>query len=153
MRRIILLVLVGTLAGCASGRLEVGPAKDGEVVEAEGWSPVDASDPLGTKKRSLAEAQKKAVEKVVGVYISAKTRVSQAVSVNQNILANVQGYINKYEIVGEKQEEGFYKTRIRALVRYQAVGKDLDRLGLIRPDAPPGNPSVQHTAQTRIDLE
>ncbi|MFH2203776.1 MAG: hypothetical protein ABIJ96_11715 [Elusimicrobiota bacterium] len=142
MRRFVILALIGLLAGCASGRLKVGPTEDGEVVEAEGWSPIDDQDLLGTKQRSLAEAQKKAVEKVVGVYISAKTRVSQAVSVNQNILADVKGYIKKYEVIGEKREEGFHKTRIRALVRFEQVGKDLDRLGLIRPDAPPGNPRV-----------
>jgi len=142
MRRIVILGLIGLLAGCASGRLKVGPTEGGEVVEAEGWSPLDEQDLLGTKRRSLAEAQKKAVEKVVGVYISAKTRVSQSVAVNQNILADVKGYIKQYEVIGEKREQGFHKTRIRALVRYQKVGKDLDRLGLIRPDAPPGNPRV-----------
>jgi len=143
MRRLVILLLIGTLAACAGGRLKLGPTAGGEVVEAEGWSPVDAQDQLGTKKRSLTEAQKKAVEQVVGVYISAKTRVSQAVSVNQNILADVGGYIKKYEVVGEKEEGGFLKTRIRALVLYQKVGRDLDRLGLIRPDAPPGDPRVK----------
>ena len=135
-------MLIGVLVGCASGRLKLGQTDGGEVVEAEGWSPVDSSDPVGTKNRALIEAQKKAVEKVVGVYISAKTRVSEAVAVNQNILANVSGYVGKYEIRSEREEEGFHKTVIRALVRYEKVGKDLDKLGLIRPDAPPGNPKI-----------
>lgn len=130
------------LGACRHGRLRVGPADDGEVVEAEGWSPHAADDLIGTKRRSLAEAQKKAVEKVVGVYISAKTRVAESVTVDQNILANVDGYIRKYEVLKEWQEEGFYKTRIRALVRYKKVGEDLKALGLIRPPPPPGNPKV-----------
>lgn len=143
MRKFGIILAVGLLAGCFGGRLKVGPTKGGEVVEAEGWSPYDAEDLLGTKKRSLVEAQKKAVEKVVGVYISAKTRVSQAITLNQNILANVSGYIKKYEIRSEKRDGGFYKTKIRALVRYEKVGEDLNALGLIQPDAPPGNPSVR----------
>ena len=57
------------VAGCAHGRLKLGRTDDGEVVEAEGWSPYDAKDLMSTKQRSLAEAQKKAVERVVGVYI------------------------------------------------------------------------------------
>jgi len=130
------------LTGCAGGRLKVGATKDGEVIEAEGWAPVVDDDLLGTKKRSLAEAQKKAVERVVGVFISAKTRVAQSVTVNQNILADVKGYIQKYDVVSEKQEDGFYKTRIRALVLYQKVGEDLESLGLMRPPPPPGNPVV-----------
>lgn len=130
------------LAGCSHQRLKVGKTDDGEVIEAEGWAPYDAADLLGTKKRSLAEAQKKAVERVVGVFISAKTRVAQAVTLDQNILANVGGYIKKYDVLSEKSEEGFYKTVIRAHVLYKKVGDDLNGLGLIRPDAPPGNPKV-----------
>ncbi|MFH1725504.1 MAG: hypothetical protein ABII00_12915 [Elusimicrobiota bacterium] len=146
MRRVLLLLLAGALAsawaGCSGGRLKVGATKDGEVVEAEGWAPIDENDPLGTKKRSLVEAQKKAVERVVGVFISAKTRVSEAVTVDQNILANVEGYLKKYEVLSEREEEGFHKTRIRALVLYKKVGEDLKSLGLMRPQPPPGNPKV-----------
>lgn len=130
------------VAGCAHGRLKLGRTDDGEVVEAEGWSPYDAKDLMSTKQRSLAEAQKKAVERVVGVYISAKTRVSQAVTLDQNILANVGGYVKKYDVVSERAEDGFYKTKIRALVLYKKVGEDLRGLGLVRPEAPPGNPRV-----------
>lgn len=129
-------------SACAGGRLRLGSGEKGEVVEAEGWAPLDAADLLGSKQRSLGEAQKKAVERVVGVYISAKTRVAQAVNVDQNILAKVGGYIKKYDVLSERQEEGFYKTRIRALVLYQKVGEDLKNLGLMRPEAPPGNPKV-----------
>ncbi|MEK7745821.1 MAG: hypothetical protein AAB576_04085, partial [Elusimicrobiota bacterium] len=130
------------LSACAGGRLRLGSGEKGEVVEAEGWAPLDAQDILGSKQRSLAEAQKKSVERVVGVYISAKTRVAQAVNVDQNILAKVGGYIKKYDVLWERQEEGFYKTRIKALVLYQKVGEDLKNLGLMRPEAPPGNPKV-----------
>ena len=130
------------LSACAGGRLRLGSGEKGEVVEAEGWAPLDAQDMLGSKQRSLAEAQKKSVERVVGVYISAKTRVAQAVNVDQNILAKVGGYIKKYDVLWERQEEGFYKTRIKALVLYQKVGEDLKNLGLMRPEAPPGNPKV-----------
>jgi hypothetical protein len=142
MKRAVCLLLTVSLCACATGRLKVGPAKGGEVVEVEGWSPYDKADLMGTKKRSLIEAQKKAVERVVGVFISAKTRVSKAVAVNQNILADVGGYIKKYDIVKEWQEDGFYKTRIRALVKYQKVGKDLRSAGLLRPPPPPGNPRI-----------
>lgn len=141
-----LLLAVG-LAACAGGRLRLGPTDGGETVEAEGWAPLEAGRPgpeglLDAKRRSLAEAQKKAIEKTVGVYISAKTRVSQAVLLNQNILAKVEGYIKTFEVKKEWQEDGFLKTRIWALVQYEKVGEDLRALGLLRPDPPPGNPTV-----------
>ncbi|MBI4422501.1 MAG: hypothetical protein HY554_02170 [Elusimicrobia bacterium] len=129
-------------AGCSHGRLKPQPGERGEVIEAEGWAPLDPQDVLGTKQRALAEAQKKAVERVVGVFISAKTRVDQAVNVDQRILANVKGYIRKYDLVSEREDGGFLKTRIRALVLYQKIGDDLKDLGLVRPPPPPGNPKV-----------
>ncbi|MDE2291459.1 MAG: hypothetical protein KGL53_05195, partial [Elusimicrobia bacterium] len=141
--RILLAAAVAiAVAGCAHQRLKLGKTKDGEVIEAEGWSPYDPKDLLASKQRSLAEAEKKAVEQVVGVYVSAKTRVAQAVTLDQNILAKVGGYIQSYEVEKEWQEDGFYKTKIRAYVLYKKVGDDLKELGLVRPEAPPGNPRV-----------
>jgi len=147
IRAACLLLLAAGLAGCAGGRLKLGPTDGGEVVEAEGWTPLEgvgqgAEGLLDAKRRSLVEAQKKAIERTVGVYISAKTRVAQAVTLNQNILAKVEGYIKSFEVKKEWQEDGFHKTRIWALVRYQKVGEDLRALGLIRPEPPPGNPNV-----------
>jgi hypothetical protein len=128
-------------SGC-SNRLKLGKGEKGEVVTAEGWAGVDPKDAYGTKQRALAEAQRKAVERVVGVYISAKSRVNQAVEVDQNILANVGGYVRKFDILDEREEDGFHKTRIKAVVLYEKVGQDLKKAGLIRPEAPPGNPKV-----------
>jgi len=79
---------------------------------------------------------------VLGVYISAKTRVHDAVAVNDKILANVEGYVRKYEILGEKEEGAVHKTRIRALVLYRKLGDDLKAAGLVPPPPPPGNPRV-----------
>lgn len=129
------------LASCAWGKLQPGFHEGGEVVEVEGWAPVDPADLLGTRRRSLADAQRKAVERVLGVYISAKTRVSQAAKVEQNILAKGEGYVRRYDVLSEKAEGGFAKTRIRALVLYKRVGEDLKRLGVMSPP-PPGDPRI-----------
>jgi hypothetical protein len=90
----------------------------------------------------LADAQKKAVETVVGVFISAKTRVDQTVSIDERILADLNGYIRRYEILGERREDGFLKTRIKAVVLYRKIGDDLKQLGLSKPPPPTGNPRV-----------
>ncbi len=128
-------------AGCSHGRLKPGPGEQGEVIESEGWSPSDG-DLLKSRQRALAEAQRKAVERVVGVFISAKTRVDAAVHVDSRIMANVEGYIRKYDVLEERNEAGFFKMRIRALVLYRKIGDDLRELGLLRPPPPPGNPRV-----------
>lgn len=86
------------------------------IVEAEGWTPIDAKKPLETRQRALAEAQKKAVEKAMGVTVSATTKVESAITLEQKILANIGGYIRRYEILSEREEDGFHRTRIRAFV-------------------------------------
>jgi len=144
-----LLAAALLLTACGRGAVRLAPGEKGEVVEAEGWAPVDDADVLGTKRRSLADAEKKAVETVVGVFISAKTRVDQTVSIDERILADLNGYIRRYEILNERREDGFLKTRIRAVVLYKKIGDDLQQLGLSKPPPPTGNPRVA----VRLDPE
>src|SRR5581483_5351447 len=62
------------LSGCGAGsRLKVGAAPEGEVIEAVGEVMNDPSNIEETRKKSLVDAQKKAVEMVVGLHLSAKT--------------------------------------------------------------------------------
>ncbi len=131
------------LNGCAKSsnslsRVEKAP--EGEVVEAEGMAPITA-DLLATKKASLADAQRVAVEKVVGVFVSGKTLIEKAVAIEQNILAKSAGYIKKYEVIKEWQEGGYYYTRIKAFVSYQKIWIDLDNLALLRSPVV-GNPRI-----------
>lgn len=129
-------------AGCGGGRpgLKVGMYADGEVVEAEGF--VQYSDDLvDTKERALVAARRAAVEKVVGVYISAKTKVSKATLVDSRILADTKGYISRHEIMKEKREGDFYRMTIRAMVKFQKVESDLRAAGVLDAQAV-GNPRV-----------
>ena len=142
MSRASLLAAALLLTACGRGAVRLAPGEAGEVVESEGWAPIDDADVLGTKRRSLADAQKKAVETVVGVFISAKTRVDQTVSIDERVLADLNGNIRRYEILGERREDGFLKTRIRAVVLYKRIGDELRQLGLTKPPPPPGNPRV-----------
>lgn len=145
--RAALGVLALTAGACSGHRARPVSAENAESVEAEGWASIDPLDPPGTQRRALADALKKAVEKVSGVYVSAKTRVEAAVSVEQRILANVDGYVRSYELLGEREEGGWHKTRIRAAVLHRKLGGDLRELGLVRPEPPPGNPKVSVSFQ------
>lgn len=127
------------LSGCAHSPLRRGADK-GEIIEAEGWSAIEPKDPLGTRQRALAEAQKKAVEKALGVSVAARTRVEAAISVEQKIEANIGGFIRRYEILSERSEEGFLKIRIRALVSSEP------------PQAPPRLPRKERIAVMVSDL-
>lgn len=130
--------------GCASSqkpRLKLGESAEGEVVEAEGLSAV-TGDLIGVKRAALADAYKNAIEKVVGVFISARTMVDKAVTIQQNILGKTDGYIKKHEVIKEgKEADGIYHTKIRALVSYQQIQNDLKELDILQSPTL-GNPRV-----------
>jgi hypothetical protein len=139
MRKIgaVALAAVFTLTACAgsSKRLKTGKTVEGEVVEAEGMAPYSEEDLPGTKAAALAAAQKSAVELVVGVYVTAKTRVEKAVAIEQNILTKSSGYVKRYEILSEGRAGSWYKMRIRALVSTAEIHEELDTLGALKQPA------------------
>lgn len=122
-------------AGCTGShsRLKLGKNVEGEVVEAEGFSPYDPKDIINTKRGSLVDAQRTAIEKAVGVFVSAKTLVEKAVAIENNILAHTDGYIKKYDVLNEGvTDNNLYRTKIRALVALKDLEKDLKDMALLR---------------------
>ncbi len=116
-------LLLALAAGCAS----VDPRADGArreiTVDAEGWAPLEGTNTLSARHRALADAQKKAVEKAIGVTVRARTRVDDAVNIKQSIEANLGGTIRRYQVLSEGEERGFFKVRIRADVIYQPIAR------------------------------
>lgn len=82
----------------------------------EGWAPITASDPAGTRRRALASALREAVEKAAGVQLTAKTEVDRAMAVEDTITARTRGTLRSYQLLSEIEEGGFHKTRVSALV-------------------------------------
>ncbi|MDD5491067.1 MAG: hypothetical protein PHV60_00100 [bacterium] len=146
MKKVICVVLSASLflCACATSRPNIKDVANKskeekeitEVVQAEGLAAVINNDILDAKKRALGEAQRNAVEMTVGVYVNAATKVEKAIMVDQQILSKTNGYIKKYKILSEGREGDFYKTKIEALVKIEAVNKDLNILGLLAPPAP-----------------
>jgi hypothetical protein len=153
-RSVAAFLLLASTAGCAGlragtegggGRKTAVDAESGRreiSVDAVGWAPIEGADTLSARHRALAEAQKKAVEKAVGVTVRASTRVDDAVSIKQSIEANMGGTIRRYEVTSESQEGGFFKVSIRAVVIYQPID-------LGRPESAHSRLSV-HIASERV---
>jgi hypothetical protein len=114
-------LLAALTAGCADVDTRTTGGRREVSVEAEGWAPIEGSNTLSARHRALAEAQKKAVEKAVGVTLHARTRVEDAISIQQSIEANMGGTIRRYEVTSEGAEGGFFKVRIHADVIYQPI--------------------------------
>jgi hypothetical protein len=128
------LVGAALLAACAHA-----PARGPRLARAtaEGWAPVVKGDPVGTRRRALAEALRSATERASGVRVEARTKVSQAVAVDDTITARSSGEVRSYEILDDREENGFHKTRVAVLVEIGAPPSDTDR-----PGPPPGDPKV-----------
>ncbi|OGS12423.1 MAG: hypothetical protein A2234_05320 [Elusimicrobia bacterium RIFOXYA2_FULL_58_8] len=127
--RILTAVILLAAIGCTGGRRSsVNPAYETEVVEAEGMAPVIDNDTEGAKKTSLAEAMKSALGLVVGIYISQDSLVAKSVLIDESITSQTAGYIEKYEILKERLDGDFYKTRIRAHVRKEDLASKLRNL-------------------------
>ncbi|MFA6030688.1 MAG: hypothetical protein WC969_12595 [Elusimicrobiota bacterium] len=145
MRAKNLWIVLAAAAVCAcSGpqtRLKVGKTVEGEVIEAVGETTVDRAALEETRKKSLADAQRRAVEMVVGVQLSGKTLVDKAMLVESSILARAEGYIRQYDVLKQWEDGPLYKTRIRALVAYQEIATDLRNAGLLA-EPQVGNPRV-----------
>lgn len=133
MRRAALLA-AALAAACAHAPAK-GPALT--KVEAEGWAPLGADGAPGARRRALVEAQRAAVEKAVGVTVTARTKVDKAVTVDARVETRAAGTVRDYEILSESDEGGFHKIRVRALVEV-GVPPRADA----RPLPPPGNPTV-----------
>ncbi|MBI5238854.1 MAG: hypothetical protein HY926_00135 [Elusimicrobia bacterium] len=109
---LVAALLCGTV-GCA-GAPRRGPAE--RAVAAEGWAPADARDLEGARRRALADAQRRAVEQVSGVFLAALTRVEDSAALRQKITAEVRGRVSRYEVLSESRQDGLLKVRIRAWV-------------------------------------
>ncbi|OGR83359.1 MAG: hypothetical protein A2902_01100 [Elusimicrobia bacterium RIFCSPLOWO2_01_FULL_64_13] len=137
------LSMAAFFSGCAAQkqRLKLGETAEGEVVEAEGLAAV-TPDLIAVKRAAQADAFKNAIEKVVGVFISARTMVDKAITIEQNILGKTDGYIKKHEVLKEGVEkDGLYHTWVRALVSYREIERDLKELDVMKMPAL-GNPRV-----------
>jgi hypothetical protein len=124
-KAILPIALLAALCGCATLGGNSGP--EGETITAEGIAPINGN--FATARRdALAEAQRSAVEQVVGVFVSGQTQVQDATAVKQKLLASTQGFIKRYKITRETQSGGYYHVKIKASVLVQDISAALDKM-------------------------
>lgn len=160
--KILFLAFILLFAGCAGGpsvkKEEIPAPKPAQLqeetteVEADGFTAIIPDAILATKEQSLMAAQRAALEKAVGVWISAQTIVSQAQVLDENIFSRTGGYIKSWDIIFQGEESGLYKTRIKAKIKLGSVKKDLDTLGLLIKSKKVGNPRVMVLISTKGDV-
>ncbi len=115
-----LLLLLTVPACCIYGT-------DVEVVDVMSEGVSSAQDTAMARDQALRDAQRRAVEKGVGVYIDAETQLQNLKIIEDNILSISQGYLlPDYKILSEGMEpDGLYHMILSAKVRLRKLSDDL----------------------------
>ena len=125
IKKMLVFCFVFVFISCMSTVKNIDKDYKVEIVEAEGMAPIVDENILNAKSSSLADALKNALSMVVGVYVSGDLLVSKSVLISEEITSKTEGYIEKYEILDEKVESNFYKTKIKAYVKKEDLTQKL----------------------------
>lgn len=127
MRYIGILLVVLIISGCHHNvkKSDKNPSYMVETVEAVGMSPIGEYDIQSVRNAALNDALKRAVDLVVGIYLSANSVVSKSILIDDEIRSKTEGYVEKYEIIKEYQEGNFYYVKIKARVRKEDLAAKL----------------------------
>lgn len=109
------------------------------VVEVEGQAAIGDGGEVAARDASRADAVRKAIEQVVGVYVSSETLARNFELIEDNIYTRANGFALIDKILQEGAQGGIYRTRARVKVFLvqneegrQALVERLRDLGLLR---------------------
>lgn len=117
---IIGCIALFTLSACRTFR--IGPKGEGEYVVAESLVPYDENNLRQMKKDGILAAQKAAVEKVAGIFISSATTVDQAQIVEDKIVSKSAGFIRHSHVQKSYRKGDEFYTKIKAMVLVKDIG-------------------------------
>jgi hypothetical protein len=119
MKRFFCLIIL------ISAVLSVTTAEAQQMVQAEGMAAIHKNLVDIARDKAIDNAQRSAVEKVVGVMITSTTEVENFQVKMDRILSESGGFINSYKIIKQKREGDLYEVTIEADV---GVGRLKDRM-------------------------
>ncbi len=131
-------------------------AADGSVIEATGEAQIQGGNTVAAKQQALADAMKRAIEKVVGITVQSDFSATQQEVVRGNqdqfysavkdsITQKSEGFIQKYDVVSEGAQGTVYKITIRAQVFESKVRAEVQKLADLIAAA--GNPKLMLVIQ------
>lgn len=127
---ILLPILALAVLGCGK-TFSAGDLKAGQVVDAEG--------------AGLIEAQKNAVGELFGLFLSSSSAAAERPVLERDILSHASAYIERHDTL----DASGGKVRIRALILYPKLGKDLEALGLVKPAGVKTQPRLSISIEER----
>jgi len=123
MKKILLIMSIAVFTLTACRALHIGPKGEGEYVVAESLVPYDENNISEMKKEGELAAQKAAVEKVAGIFISSTSTVEQAQLVEDKITSKTAGFIRRGYVQKAYRKGDQWYTRVRVMVLVKDVGE------------------------------
>jgi hypothetical protein len=119
-----------TIVVCAlfSSVLAQADEIESREVETVGQAAIIGNNKVQARDKAIDDALRKAVESSLGTVISAETITENYQLISDRILSRADGYVSKYKILNEKEEDSVYIVKVRAAVAVGAVSSDLDGL-------------------------
>ena len=104
-----------------------------QLIETEGSASVTGGDLARARREAVREALQKAVEQVVGHWLTSQDAPDRSQVLKERITDRAEGFIQEYRIVSETTVSDVHTVAVRASVLADSLRKDLIELGLIRP--------------------
>ncbi len=153
-------LVAGIFLFCSTSFAETDGFKE---VSVTGIADIENGNIGAARKAAILNAQKNAIEEVVGAYIESTFSQTQREAVNNELnsfYARVEdrlrtkssGYIQSQKVLGEGQEKKAYYVKLWAKVSTYSIGSELDKLKSALKDA--GNPKVMLVLdETFLDVD
>ena len=107
-----------------------GVTADGVTIEVEGMAPLLNNDLAQAREMAITDALRKAVEQIAGTFIDVRTESKNYQIITDTIKANSEGYVSNYNVLDGWKEQDYYKVRVRATIKRDAVKQTVDSLKL-----------------------
>ncbi len=121
---ILLLVFLATLlpqnAFCQSS-----------IIESQGVAAIVQGNLDISRDKAIEDALRNAVEQATGSLIENETLVENYQLLSDKIYSQSRGYVQSYEVLNEKAEEGLYRVSIQATVASGELKNDLRALNIL----------------------
>ncbi|MCK5361294.1 MAG: hypothetical protein KAJ95_11740 [Gammaproteobacteria bacterium] len=84
-----------------------------------------------SRRNAIEDAMRNAVEEAMGTIVNVELLVENKTIVNEKILSQTKGYIQKYNVNSEEEKGGLYRVQIEAKVKLGKVRNDMEAAGLL----------------------
>ena len=101
------------------------------TIESQGVAAIVQGNLDISRDKAIEDALRNAVEQATGSFIENETLVENYQLLSDKIYSQSRGYVQSYEVIDEKAEEGLYRVTIQATVANGELKNDLRALNIL----------------------